>query len=87
MDEHQGRKSEMDAREEKIANVLATGEQMMEKGHFAVCEVSEIYPQVHHSQVRITVAFATLVFNSFIDERGGGPPTAVLQCQGNPCSR
>ena len=39
MDEHQGRKSEIDAREEKIAAVLATGEQMIEKGHFAGNEV------------------------------------------------
>lgn len=39
MDEHQGRKSEIDAREEKIASVLATGEQMIEKGHFASIEV------------------------------------------------
>ena len=40
MDEHQGRKSEIDAREEKIASVLATGEQMIEKEHFASNEVS-----------------------------------------------
>ena len=39
MDEHQGRKSEMDAREEKIASVLATGEQMIQKDHFASNEV------------------------------------------------
>lgn len=40
MDEHQGRKSEMDAREEKIASVLATGEQLIENGHYATSEVS-----------------------------------------------
>ena len=39
MDEHQGRKSEIDAREEKIASVLATGEQMIENDHFASNEV------------------------------------------------
>eukprot|EP00794_Sanderia_malayensis_P017794 gene17794-19571_t len=39
MDQHQGRKSEMDAMEEKIASVLATGEQMLEKGHFASNEI------------------------------------------------
>ena len=47
MDEHQGRKSEMDAREEKIASVLATGEQMIQKDHFASNEVrSSIIPVV-----------------------------------------
>ena len=39
MDEHQGRKSEMDAMEEKISVVIATGEQMVENGHFASNEV------------------------------------------------
>ena len=43
MDEHQGRKSEIDAREEKIQSVLATGEQMIEKDHFASNEVNIVF--------------------------------------------
>ena len=39
MNEHQGRKAEIDAREEKIASVLATGEKMIEMQHFASNEV------------------------------------------------
>ena len=46
MDEHQGRKSEMDAREEKIASVLATGEQMIQKDHFASNEVRSSFMPV-----------------------------------------
>ena len=42
MDEHQGRKSEMDAREEKISSVLATGEQLIENGHYATSEVIDL---------------------------------------------
>ena len=47
MDEHQGRKSEMDAREEKISSVLATGEQLIENGHYATSEVTDLslYPK------------------------------------------
>eukprot|EP00795_Rhopilema_esculentum_P013447 gene13447-4319_t len=39
MNEHQGRKAEIDAREEKIAFVLATGEKMIEMQHFASNEI------------------------------------------------
>ncbi len=55
MDEHQGRKSEMDAMEEKISAVFATGEEMLEKSHFASNDVSLM--NISHSNYLHSIAW------------------------------